>query len=276
MSYLGRETSKAALTSADIPDNSITAAKISPDTIVAADLAPNSVDSSELVDLSIDTSHIGNLQVTAAKVASDVATTAGTQTFTNKTLTSPVLTTPALGTPSAVVLTSASGVLPVGVTGGSGLTTFNKPAMEVRLSSDIALVYDAWHRIDFNDTLFSEPAGLYTTGANDGFYPQVAGKYFISVGIHFQNTSAVLKQCILRIDRGDGSTNAAVITIDKSGTNLPQIDRDWLQYSGIMELTASQKITIYALSYGNSSGTHNAYANGTQTGSHFSAYRIGA
>ena len=108
MAYLGRRGASAALTSADIPDNSITAAKIVDATIAAGDLAPDSVDSSELVDLSIDTSHIGNLQVTAAKVASDVATTAGTQTFTNKTLTSPVLTTPNLGTPSAVTLTNAT------------------------------------------------------------------------------------------------------------------------------------------------------------------------
>src|ERR1019366_1301261 len=36
--------------------------------------------------------------------------------------TSPTLITPALGTPSAIVLTNASGVLPVGVTGGSGLS----------------------------------------------------------------------------------------------------------------------------------------------------------
>ncbi len=37
-------------------------------------------------------------------------------------LLSPTLVTPALGTPSALVLTNASGVLPVGVTGGSGLS----------------------------------------------------------------------------------------------------------------------------------------------------------
>ena len=83
-----------------IADDAVTAAKIVSGAVVA-DIADNSI--------------------TAAKVASDVATTAGTQTLTNKTLTSPVLTTPNLGTPSAVVLTSASGVLPVGVTGGSGL-----------------------------------------------------------------------------------------------------------------------------------------------------------
>ena len=111
MAYLGRKGATAPLTTADIPDG----------IIVASDLAPNSVDSSELVDGSIDTSHIGANQVTAAKVASDVATTAGTQTFTNKTLTSPVLTTPALGTPASGVVTNLSGVLPVGVTGGTGL-----------------------------------------------------------------------------------------------------------------------------------------------------------
>ena len=82
--------------------------------LTTADLAPNSVDSSELVDGSIDTSHIGNLQVTAAKVASDVATTAGTQTFTNKTLTAPTLTTPALGTVATGNLSNTAIVYPAG------------------------------------------------------------------------------------------------------------------------------------------------------------------
>jgi hypothetical protein len=49
------------------------------------------------------------------------ASVTGTQTLTNKTLTSPVLTTPALGTPASGVVTNLSGVLPSGVTGGSGL-----------------------------------------------------------------------------------------------------------------------------------------------------------
>jgi microcystin-dependent protein len=43
-------------------------------------------------------------------------------TITERTSTSPILTTPALGTPSAGVVTNLSGVIPVGVTGGSGLT----------------------------------------------------------------------------------------------------------------------------------------------------------
>lgn len=47
------------------------------------------------------------------------------QTLTNKTLTSPTLTTPALGTPASGVVTNLSGVLPVGVTGGSGLNALS-------------------------------------------------------------------------------------------------------------------------------------------------------
>ena len=101
MAYIGQPPANAPLTSSDIPDG----------IIVAADLAPNSVDSSELVDGSIDTSHIGANQVTAAKVASDVATTAGTQTLTNKTLTAPTLTTPALGTPASGVMTNMTGAV---------------------------------------------------------------------------------------------------------------------------------------------------------------------
>ena len=45
-----------------------------------------------------------------------------TQLTAKAPLNSPVLVTPNLGTPSAGVVTNLSGVLPVGVTGGSGLT----------------------------------------------------------------------------------------------------------------------------------------------------------
>ena len=95
------------------------------DKVTTGLIADNAIDSDQYVDGSIDSAHVGNLQVTAAKVASDVATVAGSQTLTNKTLTAPTLTTPALGTPASGVVTNLTGVLPVGVTGGSGLNAID-------------------------------------------------------------------------------------------------------------------------------------------------------
>ena len=83
MAYLGRKGASAALTTADIPDNSITSAKIVDGAVAVADLGPNSVDSSELVDGSIDTSHIADDQVTGDKLANDIAiSTSGAITTT--------------------------------------------------------------------------------------------------------------------------------------------------------------------------------------------------
>ena len=103
------------------------------DKVTKGVIADNAIDSDQYIDGSVDAVH----------VASDVATTAGTQTLTNKTLTSPTLTTPALGTPSAVVLTSASGVLPAAVTGGSGLTALG--TVTAGNLSNTAIVYPTGH-----------------------------------------------------------------------------------------------------------------------------------
>ena len=64
-------------------------------------------------------------------------------TVTKKTEKNMVFDTPALGTPSAGVVTNLSGVLPSGVTGGSGLTALGTVA-----SGDIShadIVYPAGH-----------------------------------------------------------------------------------------------------------------------------------
>ena len=76
-----------------------------------------------------------------------------TQTLTNKTLTSPTLTTPALGTPASGVATNLTsipaaaigGVLPVGVTGGSGLTALG--TVTAGNLSNSAIVYPTHHII---------------------------------------------------------------------------------------------------------------------------------
>jgi len=143
----------------------------------------------DIADDAITTAKILNSNVTAAKVASDVATTAGTQTLTNKTLTSPTLTTPALGTPSAVVLTSASGVLPVGVTGGLGLTG-NEPAFSATAGTGTACASGSYTQIA-HDTETYDKGGCYNNTASTvtlngisvpsyAFLPNVAGTYHIT------------------------------------------------------------------------------------------------
>ncbi len=57
----------------------------------------------------------------AVLTTADSGATIANATLTSPTLNSPTLVTPALGTPASGVVTNLSGVLPVGVTGGSGL-----------------------------------------------------------------------------------------------------------------------------------------------------------
>jgi len=69
MAYLGRRGATAALTTGDIPDNSITAAKIVVDTIAAGDIAPNAITPSELADNAVTTSKIVADAVDGTKLA---------------------------------------------------------------------------------------------------------------------------------------------------------------------------------------------------------------
>lgn len=68
--------------------------------------------------LTISTTITGILQGNGTAISAASTTGSGAVVLA----TSPTLVTPNLGTPSAIVLTNSSGVLPVGVTGGSGLS----------------------------------------------------------------------------------------------------------------------------------------------------------
>ena len=147
--------------------NTLTAADIAANAITASELADDAVDTAAIAANAVTTAKITNLNVTAAKVASDVATTAGTQTFTNKTLTAPTLTTPALGTPASGVVTNLSGVLPSGVTGGSGLTALG--TVTVGNISHADIVYPAGHIIQVVATHKTNINSWYTSSGADRF-----------------------------------------------------------------------------------------------------------
>ena len=73
MAYLGRKGASAALTTADIPDNSITAAKIVDGAVGVADIGADAVGASELANNAVDTNAIADDAITGGKLANDIA-----------------------------------------------------------------------------------------------------------------------------------------------------------------------------------------------------------
>ncbi len=148
MAYLGRKGAAAALNSADIPDNSITGAKIVAGTIEASD------------------------------VAADMATQA--ELDLKAPLASPAFT----GTPTGITAAHiTSGILPVGVTGGSGLTA---------LASGVTLT---------NPTL----TGFHTYARlSTGAYGSTNSKI-----IHFSNTIETSNDTVVTV----ASTSAAGLSV---------------------------------------------------------------
>ena len=82
-----------------------------------------------------------------------LASLAGTETFTNKTLTSPTLTTPALGTPASGTLTNCTG-LPMG-----GLSTSGSASSSTYLRGD-----GAWSTVDSSPLTTKGDVYVYGTG----------------------------------------------------------------------------------------------------------------
>ena len=83
MAYLGRKGASAALTTADIPDNSITSAKIVDGAVAVADIGTNAVGADELANDAVDTNAIADDAITGDKLANDIAiSTTGAITFT--------------------------------------------------------------------------------------------------------------------------------------------------------------------------------------------------
>ena len=150
-----------------------------------------------------------------------------TQTLTNKTLTSPTLTTPALGTPASGVVTNLSGVLPVGVTGGSGLTAIAGVTSSANAN---AINIDASERV----ILKAQPMML-ATGANAADQSLTASFAAITK-LEMDNTNCFI--------RGVGFTNPTGVA------TFPIAGRYYISLSAYLSGNDGDNISI-ALSFNN-------------------------
>ena len=139
-----------------------------------------------------------------------------TQTLTNKTLTSPVLTTPALGTPASGVVTNLSGVLPVGVTGGSGLTALG--TVTAGNLSNSAIVYPHGHIIQIvtgtSGAYVQSGGGSSHVWGDTGGIPSVtitptdaSNKVFVMLSINCHSAAHVIYVDFYRSISGGATTH---------------------------------------------------------------------
>ena len=108
------------------------------DKITRAIITDDAIDATKIEAGAVGTSEIADGTVVAADIA---ANSVGTTEIAD----SVTLVTPNIGTPSAGVVTNLSGVLPVGVTGGSGLTALG--TVTSANLANTAIVYPAGHII---------------------------------------------------------------------------------------------------------------------------------
>lgn len=135
---------------------------------------------------------------------------------TKRTENDMVLTTPALGTPSAGVVTNLSGVLPSGVTGGSGITALGTVASGNLEHADI--VYPTGHIVktqQYKTTTGQECNGtseaVYTPLGNPIAFTKVLGATDSSLFFHmewkcFDSAGAVGIMMSVRLRGGTDTT----------------------------------------------------------------------
>jgi len=190
MAYLGRQGVTAPLTSADIPDNSITSAKIVAGTIEASD------------------------------VAADMATQAELD------LKAPLASPPFTGTPTGITAAHiTSGVLPVGVTGGSGLTALGTVLSGIMNNTAGELfkhkIYSHTHTTGLNDggtaaITFGSALAIPSSGNPDG------SKFVILVGGGRWHTGNATIVCSPSVTVKEGSDFTASTTTTE-GERVPYI-----------------------------------------------------
>ena len=160
----------------------------------------------------------GNKVVVQDQAGGAVLTTADSGvTIANATLNSPALVTPALGTPASGVVTNLSGVLPVGVTGGSGLTALSAsnlsagtvpdarfpatlPAIDGSALTGAVAFYASNGAAQNSSGIYTVDFGTvvldtHSAGSATRFTTPIQGKYLCSYGWMI-NSSAANRSCL--------------------------------------------------------------------------------
>ena len=183
-----------------------------------------------------------------------------TQTLTNKTLTSPTLTTPALGTPAsgnasnltALPAANVTGVLPVGVTGGTGLAGATGEYGTAIWSGGNGDYYNAWHDVGLTVTLnrtsgtkcmvWFQGGAIHRQGAGHVFttiYSDATNLGDASYGLQkFDQDYIPHSICVLDTNARSGSTTYKVYAWAATNTNPVELTHNG--WAGDLNLIAME------------------------------------
>jgi hypothetical protein len=247
MAYLGRKGASAALTSADIPDNSITAAKIVEGTITVGDIGTDAVGTDEIADDA----------VTGAKIENN-PTIAG-----NLTVTGDIVPSTPLSNRNMII----NGAMQINQRGDTGATTstgfFGPDRFGVYNSgftgSDPAMIYSS---PDLGTTgpdgiresfhlAFNPSNNVTSVGANDNLYMRQIIEAQDLQHLQYGNASAkdITLSFYVKTNMNTGGANTFSVsarTPDGSdrniGTTYTAADSNWNRYTWTIPADTSGQI----------------------------------
>ena len=201
MAFIGKQPSKAALTSSDITDgvvtadklasdsvttakiadNGVTTAKINADAVTDAKIADDVVGSEHLTAGEVDTTALGADAVTAAKIADDAISE---EHLDVTAVTGHTAETSAADADTIIIHDDSASALRKMTRSNflSGVGGTNTPAFYAnRTSGNQSLSHDTATKVQFNVETF-DTDGTYDHSTNYRWTPGVVGKYIIGVG----------------------------------------------------------------------------------------------
>ena len=187
MGFIGKQPSKAAITSSDITDGIVTTDKIAADAITDAKIADDVVGTEHLTAGEVDTTALGADAVTAAKIADDAISD---EHLDPTAITGQTAETSAADADTILIHDDSASALRKMTRSNflSGVGGVNTPAFGAERSSAQSISADTRVTLLFNNE-FLDSSSAYDTSTGK-FTPQTAGKYFVSGSVIMQSGGA--------------------------------------------------------------------------------------